>query len=106
MTLIRTGFDETTRVLNGFPSWFLGLFSYNVKDSLRKSWKSNTWQKWWHQADNRPSTLNALVAAMATSSSGKQPVLFLVAILEIPNSCRGQRDAQKVQNTQVGCRTQ
>ena len=59
-TLVRQGFDEATRFLNGFVAWLLSLFNHHYRDTLRKSWDN---QKWWHHA-HQPSTFNALVAGM------------------------------------------
>ncbi len=68
-TIVRQGFDEGTRFLNGLVAWLLSLFNHHYQDTMRTSWNTHgPWQKWWHQAHNRPTTFNALVAGMKRTS--------------------------------------
>ncbi len=69
-TLVRQGFDELGRFINGAIAWLLSLFNYNYRDTLRKSWHEHSpWKTWWHQVQARPSTFNALVGPAAADSS-------------------------------------
>ncbi|GFR48097.1 hypothetical protein Agub_g9782 [Astrephomene gubernaculifera] len=77
LALVRQGFEETTRFLNGLGAWFLSLFSkHSYREQLRRSWQENSWQQWWGEVARRPSTLNALVAnlvAQQQQAHGNNP---------------------------------
>lgn len=64
MGVIRQSFQDATRFLNGLSAWLLSFFQRDYRETLRRSWQDNPWHSWWHQAQARPSTLNALIAAM------------------------------------------
>jgi hypothetical protein len=73
LALVRQGFEETTRFLNGIATWFLQLLNkQRYRDQLRRAWQENSWQQWWGQVATRPSTLNALVANLVAQQQQQQ----------------------------------
>ncbi|PNW76314.1 hypothetical protein CHLRE_12g541352v5 [Chlamydomonas reinhardtii] len=73
LALVRQGFEETTRFLNGIATWFLQLLSkQRYRDQLQRAWQENSWQQWWGQVATRPSTLNALVANLVAQQQQEQ----------------------------------
>lgn len=67
LSWVRQVFQETARFINGFIALVLTFISREYRgyrDSLRKSWEQNPWQKWWQQMQSRPSTFNAILASL------------------------------------------
>lgn len=74
MAVVRQAFEEVTRFLNGLAAWLLSISNPQYRDSLRQSWRHDqeAWQRWWKDVAARPSTLNALVASLASQHQQEQ----------------------------------
>jgi len=73
MGVIRQTFQDCARFVNGLSSWLLSFFKRDYRETLRRSWEDNPWHSWWHHAQARPSTLNALIAAMQQQQQQQEP---------------------------------
>jgi hypothetical protein len=62
---------EWTRMANGLSAWFISLFKHGYRDDLRRAWKQN--QPRSHEAQSRPSTLNAIIEALHRTDSRSTP---------------------------------
>jgi hypothetical protein len=71
LTVTDEAFQRTYRAINGLSVWTLSLLGSHpdYRRQVRQNWRGGeAWREWWRQ--ERPSTLNAVVARYGGEGSG------------------------------------